>query len=166
MTIMRRSSALKTTGIFVILLHSEFLLKRLYTNEVSNNHFLKSVCQFEKAAVRRCIAGLCTFISDQSHYVKSVQIRSYFWSVFSCIRTEYKKIRTRNNSVFGHFSRSEYQLSHAKFDQINHHQHDILTQAGNKNTKFMFSKRFLSVISEVIIRKNSKLRHPNCKLKN
>ena len=35
-----------------------------------------------------------------SHCVKSVQVRSYFWSVFSCIRN-------RNNSVFGHFSRSE-----------------------------------------------------------
>ena len=54
-----------------------------------------------------------------NHYVKSVQIQSYFWSVFSCIQTEYvdslrlriqseyRKIRTRNNSVFGHFSRSE-----------------------------------------------------------
>ena len=42
------------------------------------------------------------------HCVKSVQIQSYFWSVFSCIRTEYRKIRTRNNSVFGHFSRSAY----------------------------------------------------------
>ena len=38
--------------------------------------------------------------------VKSVQIRSYFWSVFSCIRTEYRKIWTRNNSVFEHFSRN------------------------------------------------------------
>ena len=28
-------------------------------------------------------------------------------SVFSCIRTEYGKIRTRNNSVFGHFSSSD-----------------------------------------------------------
>ena len=27
--------------------------------------------------------------STISHYVKSVQIRSYFWSVFSCIRTKY-----------------------------------------------------------------------------
>ena len=43
----------------------------------------------------------------------SVQIRSYFWSVFSCIRTEYGevqsqyiKIRTSNNSVFEHFSHS------------------------------------------------------------
>ena len=41
-----------------------------------------------------------------SHYVKSVQMQSYFLSVFSCIQFEYRKIRTRNNSVFGHFSRS------------------------------------------------------------
>ena len=32
--------------------------------------------------------------------MKSVQMRSYFWS-------EYRKIRTRNNSVFGHFSRCD-----------------------------------------------------------
>ena len=48
--------------------------------------------------------------------VKSVQIRCYFWSVFSRIRTEYGvslrieaefgKIQTRNNSVFGNISRS------------------------------------------------------------
>ena len=37
----------------------------------------------------------------QEHCVKSVQIQSYFWSVFSCIRSEYRKIRTRNNSTFG-----------------------------------------------------------------
>ena len=38
---------------------------------------------------------------------ESVQIRSFFWSVFSHIRTEYGEIlRTRKNSVFGHFSRS------------------------------------------------------------
>ena len=40
------------------------------------------------------------------HCVKSVQIRSHFWSAFSCIRTKYRKIRTRNNFVFGQFSRS------------------------------------------------------------
>ena len=40
------------------------------------------------------------------HCMKFVQIRSYFLSVFSCIWTEYGQIRTRNNSVFGHFSRS------------------------------------------------------------
>ena len=41
-----------------------------------------------------------------SHCLKSFQIRIYFWSVFSCIQTEYRKIRTRKNSVFGHFSHS------------------------------------------------------------
>ena len=51
--------------------------------------------------------------SDQNtvrkgHCVKSVQIRSLFWSVFSCIRTEHRKIRTRKNSVFGYFSHSGY----------------------------------------------------------
>ena len=48
------------------------------------------------------------------HFLKCVQIRSYFWSVFSCIRTEYgdlrsksRKIRIRNNSALGHFSCSD-----------------------------------------------------------
>ena len=31
-----------------------------------------------------------------SHYVKSVQIRSYFWSVFSCIWTEYEDLRIKS----------------------------------------------------------------------
>ena len=48
------------------------------------------------------------------HCVKSVQIRSFFWFVFSRIRTEYGDLRifsqntgkygTEKNSVFGHFS--------------------------------------------------------------
>ena len=52
------------------------------------------------------------------HCVKSAPILSFFWYVFSRIQTErYEislriqsecgKIRTRKNSVFGHFSRSE-----------------------------------------------------------
>ena len=40
------------------------------------------------------------------YYVKSVKIQSVFWSVFSCIQTGYRKIRTRKNSVFGYFSHS------------------------------------------------------------
>ena len=36
--------------------------------------------------------------------MKSVQIRSFLWPVFSCI--QYKKIRTRKNSVFRHLSHS------------------------------------------------------------
>ena len=40
------------------------------------------------------------------HCLKSIQIRNYFWSVFSCIRDRIWRF-TRNNSVFRHFSRSE-----------------------------------------------------------
>ena len=39
--------------------------------------------------------------------MKSVGIRSIFWSVSSCIQSKYRKIRTRKYSVSGHFSRSE-----------------------------------------------------------
>ena len=45
--------------------------------------------------------------SDKTHCVKSVQIWSFFWSVFYLIRMEYGKIGTRKNSVYEHFSRSD-----------------------------------------------------------
>ena len=45
-------------------------------------------------------------IVNKRHCMKSIQIWSYFWSVFSCIQSEYRKTRTRKNSVFGHFSLS------------------------------------------------------------
>ena len=38
------------------------------------------------------------------HCVIKCPKTEFFWSVVSCIRTEYRKIQTRNNSVFGHFS--------------------------------------------------------------
>ena len=41
-----------------------------------------------------------------THCVKSVQMQSFFWSVFFCIQSEYRKIWTRENFVFGNFSRS------------------------------------------------------------
>ena len=50
------------------------------------------------------------------HCIKSVQIQIYFWSVFSCIWTEYRKIRTRNNFVFGHFLRSVCDLKERRGD--------------------------------------------------
>ena len=41
-----------------------------------------------------------------NHCVKSVQIQSFFWTVFSRIQYEQEKTRTRKKSVFGHFLRS------------------------------------------------------------
>ena len=59
-------------------------------------------------------------LNANPHCVKNVQIRRFFWSVFSCIwaeygnllspstgKYEYRKIRSRKNSVFRHFSRSD-----------------------------------------------------------
>ena len=33
------------------------------------------------------------------HCVKSVQIRSFFWSLFPCIRTEYGDLRSKWNGI-------------------------------------------------------------------
>ena len=35
-----------------------------------------------------------------THCVKSVQIRSFFCSVFSCVQTEYRKIETRKKTTY------------------------------------------------------------------
>ena len=75
--------------------------------------------------------------------MKSVQIQSYFWSVFSCIRTEYRKIRTRNNSVFEHFSRSS-----------THYQRPPLVQGGVEiscvvNTKLIDTKNIKKSLQRI-----------------
>ena len=45
--------------------------------------------------------------SCTTHCVKRVQIKSFFRSVFSCIQSDYRKMRNRKNSVSGHFPRSD-----------------------------------------------------------
>ena len=86
------------------------LLKRFLLFLVKNNFtptFLHNVPNFDVFHLRKKL-----FFMERNeriacilYCVKSVQIRSCFWSVFSCIQSEYRKKWTRNNSVFGHFSR-------------------------------------------------------------
>ena len=57
------------------------------------------------------------YIKGSSHWVKSVQIRSFLWFVFSCIRTEYGDLRSTGKyglekTVSGHFPPS------APFNQV------------------------------------------------
>ena len=71
------------------------------------------------------------------HCVKSIQIRSFFWSVFSRIRTEYweilririqskcGKIRIKKNSVFEHFRASNTRCNF-EYPLSNHH-HPLIT---------------------------------------
>ena len=55
---------------------------------------------------KRAITSLSLTLRIAIHCVKSVQIRGFLWSLFSFVRTESRKIRTRKNFVFEHFSRS------------------------------------------------------------
>ena len=66
--------------------------------------------------------------------MKSVQIRTYFWSVFSCNWNKYMKIRTRNNSVFGHFSRSvkNNRLILKTQQKFKSERHNVFTEEINK----------------------------------
>ena len=61
--------------------------------------------------VKKNILKLVSFdVLSIIYCVKSVQMRRFFWSVFLCTRTEYRKIQTKNNFVFGQFSRSDIVL--------------------------------------------------------
>ena len=55
---------------------------------------------------KRATTSLSLTLRIAIHCVKSVQIRGFLWSLFSFVRTESRKIRTRKNFVFEHFSRS------------------------------------------------------------
>ena len=64
-------------------------------------------CKENNLRYMQCFMAFFAFKIEDIHCVKSVQIRSYFWSVFSFIQSEYRKIGTRNNFAFGHFLRSD-----------------------------------------------------------
>ena len=49
------------------------------------------------------IAIFTSFCGNNLHCVKIVQIRSFFWSVFSCIQSECRKIRNRKTPYLDTF---------------------------------------------------------------
>ena len=63
--------------------------------------------------ILKLFVRLFVYFHKKNHCVKSVQIRSIFCSV-------YRKIRTRKNSIFEHFSRVEYQNVLILFSQYSH----------------------------------------------
>ena len=105
-----------------------------FADEILNGklHFLCSVEHSQKISPGwvhiywRHKPNVCTFIwqiyirdvfwklfqnSSARHCEESVQMRSFFWSWFSCTQSEYRKMRTRKNFVFGHFSRCSWVLA-------------------------------------------------------
>ena len=98
-----------------------------YKQRSSNSSFSNMAgCNFPNLLIITNITNFNQFENNLSfnfwivHCVKSVQIRSFFWSVFFRIRTEYRKRRTRKNSPFGHFSRSGCEIYHCRFRQSRH----------------------------------------------
>ena len=95
---------------------------------------------------------------DSVHCVKSVLIRSLFWSIFSRIQSKYGKIRTSRNSTFGLFSRSGLKYDQPilllvfSFDFFFHlrQYHDSMTAKFILSHKFefqFFADRLLVIIS-------------------
>ena len=81
-----------------------FRIKMSYKKKL--NQWSKSNWVIFQGTVAYKRQELSEFHTRYALCVKSVQVRKYFWSVFSCIRTECRKIRNWKNSVFGHFSLS------------------------------------------------------------
>ena len=80
------------------------------------------------------------------HCMKSVQIRGFFWSVFSYIRNEYGNLRSKSpysvriqenrdriNSVFGYFSRSVTDSKGKIILQILGEQIEMLSEVSKNN---------------------------------
>ena len=99
--------------------------KTLAVNRLNFRNLLKvnsTICIFHihKQSLSFALTKTVTWYTSRNSHKRfiawSVPMRSYFWSLFSCIRTEYRDllrnspysvpIRIRNNSVFEHFSRS------------------------------------------------------------
>ena len=82
--------------------------------------------------------------------MKSVQIRSFFWSIFFCIQSEYRKIRTRKNFVFGHFSRSVtiYMFNESELTE------SLVGKSSIRSSNFKINKpssEILNFVSRIII---------------
>ena len=66
------------------------------------NKYYKYLKYFYWLSISHFICSICFHI--WAHCVKSILIRSFFWSVFSCIQSEYRKIRTRKTPHLDIFS--------------------------------------------------------------
>ena len=113
------------------------------------NCFCNTFC--EKSRLIFYVSGLKEELSTK-HCVRSVQIRSFFWSVFYHIRTiqsEGGKIRTRKSSVFGHFSLSKSpQLLHTPIKNMTQSHRSKSAQAID-NQNQMFVNRFYNILNVI-----------------
>ena len=68
----------------------------LTRRRLRNTLWLKIIIELLVFLYSVCLASLCLFNHSFRHCVKSVQIQSYFRSVFSCFWTEYGDLRSKS----------------------------------------------------------------------
>ena len=76
----------------------EIFVKLIVKTNMINSFFSKFLVKFLRSSIeyilsRAVLGALLGALKVALHCVKSVQIRSFFWSVFSCIWTEYGDLR-------------------------------------------------------------------------
>ena len=74
--------SLKGVWFIYLCLYNKIFVSKYY-------RFIKKYCSFFFHMLKFYIYFLDSIFQLPLHFVKSVQIRSFFWSLFSCIRTEY-----------------------------------------------------------------------------
>ena len=103
-------------------------------------------------------------VISRMHCVKSVQIRSFFWSVFSCIQSESSKLQTRKNLVFRHFPRSDGCLQMCSIFETKHFSFYLLNNCPEFEKKLKIQHYFF-YISNFIKRAWIYLNIPTCRTK-
>ena len=112
------SKSLRLTWVTCMKLQNKKL--RIHKAKRRPKHLTRSfILKKHQLTLQAWITNVCLIIFCKWHCVKSVSIRSFFWSVFSRIRIEYGHLLCKTpysiqireniaqkNSVFGHFSRS------------------------------------------------------------
>ena len=94
--------------------------------------------------------------------MKTVQIPGYFWSAFSCIQSEYRKIRIRNNFVSGKFSRSNDKIviqEHINFQSwLKGRQRIQDISSGNYHfIIFQFSRKIFEICARIFNNRTQKI---------
>ena len=95
-----------------------------------NEEFLCIICLMERTSQKQFVTQKEISKEKQNRKELVKTIGSFFWSLFSCIQSKYRKIRTRKNSVFEQFSRS-VQVINKKIRKIKN----------LKNTKHKFDEK-------------------------
>ena len=105
-------------------------------------------------------------ITVVNHCVKSVKIRSFFWSVFSRIRTEYGE----NRSISPYSGRIR-ENSHQKtpyldtFHAVNKVHHQPFLNKLPNNLKLLKEQFYLSKLNELVMNKNKNINYSSLQKK-